>query len=167
MFSTQSHQYAYRSHGLTLSKCVQYIRQMTISRAYDTQNPALTTVEGGCVHFACIWYANPSINWMGNAIFQDRFTIKRVSNDISSEKCTFSLNNLQLVNVYDLYSSLLSEWEYFRTDSPLNVFLITFLARNILFTCIIFSQWLCVIFSFIVIRKILSARSHVSTTSGC
>ena len=41
---------AYRSHGLTLSKCVQCIPQMTISRAYDTQNPALTSVEGRCVH---------------------------------------------------------------------------------------------------------------------
>ena len=46
---TQSHQYAYRLHGLTLSKSVQHIRQMTILRAYDTQNPALTTVEGGCM----------------------------------------------------------------------------------------------------------------------
>ena len=72
----------------------------------------------------------------------DRFTIKRVSGDISSEKFTFSLNNLHSVNVYDLYSYLLSEWEmqYFRIDSPLNVFIITFLARNILFTFIIFSQ---------------------------
>jgi hypothetical protein len=29
----------------------------------------------------------------------DRFTIKRVSDDISSEKCTFSLNNLQSAGV--------------------------------------------------------------------
>ena len=33
----------------------------------------------------------------------DRFTIKRVSGDISSEKFTFSLNNLQSVNMYDLF----------------------------------------------------------------
>ena len=35
-------------------RAVAYIRQMTISCAYDTQNPALTTAEGGYVHFACI-----------------------------------------------------------------------------------------------------------------
>ena len=39
---------------------------------------------------------------MGNAIFKDRFTIKRVSNNISSEKYTLYLHNLQSLNVSDL-----------------------------------------------------------------
>jgi hypothetical protein len=34
---------------------------------------------------------------------EDRYTIKRVSNNIYSEKYSFSLHNLQEVNVYDLY----------------------------------------------------------------
>ena len=36
--------------------------------------------------------------------------------------------------------------QYFRTDSPFNVFLMTFLARNVLFPWIILSQWMCMIF---------------------